>query len=504
MSDLKLTGEQTKCLDSFATGERVKIIAGAGAGKTSTLRAMAKSTRRRGLYLVFNKQAAAGCGMPPNVKARTSHSLAFGAIVCRSELIKSIYDNSKRNKLTAKMAAAGVGLTHPLSIGRVSVPVNTVAYYLMDWVSKFSSSSKLEVGLNTAPSEPIAQWLATPGEPTAPPHIIKSVQEMLLPMAAKLWSKMSDFSDPFPCTHDTYLKLWAMTNPILDKYDFILYDETQDANPVTLNVVVKQPAQQIYVGDPNQQIYGWRGAVNAMDHIKSAHECTLSQSFRFGPKIAEYANLALDLCESDLRIVGAGAGDRNHGDAILCRTNAGVISQMAAYPDLSRVHIAGGSGTAINLLSAMGELRATNKTAHPELINFQSWVDFIAYTEEQAGELTTLIKMTDGGRRVEYLKDQLLKTAGSSADADITLSTAHKAKGLEWSNVTIHDDFTLPSDDGWSQEEARLLYVAFTRPMARLTMSETMEAEVRAGLNPEKAQVVEYKTAAPSMYPEMA
>jgi hypothetical protein len=42
-----------------------------------------------------------------------------------------------------------------------------------------------------------------------------------------------------------------------------------------------QQCQVIYVGDPYQQIYEWRGAVNAMEHIR-APECALTESFRFG------------------------------------------------------------------------------------------------------------------------------------------------------------------------------------------------------------------------------
>ena len=45
----------------------------------------------------------------------------------------------------------------------------------------------------------------------------------------------------------------------------------------------------IYVGDAHQQIYAWRGAVNAMQQMPLP-ESRLTTSFRFGDAIADVAN----------------------------------------------------------------------------------------------------------------------------------------------------------------------------------------------------------------------
>src|SRR5207245_1122854 len=64
--------------------------------------------------------------------------------------------------------------------------------------------------------------------------------------------------------------------------------------------------------------------------------------------------------------------------------------------------------------------------------------------------------------------------------AQVTVSTAHRAKGREWSSVRIADDFTGPDDlderdeDGTplpgpvNLDEARLAYVAVTRARSQL------------------------------------
>ena len=52
---------------------------------------------------------------------------------------------------------------------------------------------------------------------------------------------------------------------------------------------------------------------------------------------------------------------------------------------------------------------------------------------------------------------------------DLTITTAHKSKGLEWDCVYLADDFPIClSDDDNTPEELRLFYVATTR--ARLTI----------------------------------
>ena len=67
--------------------------------------------------------------------------------------------------------------------------------------------------------------------------------------------------------------------------------------------------------------------------------------------------------------------------------------------------------------------------------------------------------------------------------AQVTVSTAHKAKGREWACVLIADDFARPNDstadeqtgatrppDPIDDAEARLAYVAVTRTRQRLDL----------------------------------
>ena len=82
--ELKPSPEQEAALERYQAGGDMKLVAVAGAGKTTTLRLMAESTpRRRLLYLAFNRSVKeeAERKFPKNADVRTLHGLAFGKVV---------------------------------------------------------------------------------------------------------------------------------------------------------------------------------------------------------------------------------------------------------------------------------------------------------------------------------------------------------------------------------------------------------------------------------------
>jgi superfamily I DNA/RNA helicase len=94
------------------------------------------------------------------------------------------------------------------------------------------------------------------------------VREFLIPTMRKIWKDLVDPNGQLQFHHDHYLKIWALTSPVIP-VDFILFDEAQDADPVMLSVISGQPsAQLVLVGDSEQQIYQWRGAVNALKQLE--------------------------------------------------------------------------------------------------------------------------------------------------------------------------------------------------------------------------------------------
>jgi len=81
------TPEQQAARDAFATGQSLKLTAGAGTGKTTTLQMLAEDARnRRGLYAAFNTAIAAEAKgkFPRNVDVLTTHSMAQLYRHCKS------------------------------------------------------------------------------------------------------------------------------------------------------------------------------------------------------------------------------------------------------------------------------------------------------------------------------------------------------------------------------------------------------------------------------------
>jgi hypothetical protein len=275
-------------------------------------------------------------------------------------------------------------------------------------------------------------------------------------------------------THNCYLKMWALTNPRLP-VDVVMFDEAQDANPVMAGVVEGQThAQRVAVGDRCQAINGWNGAVDAMSGWPW-HRLTLSQSFRFGPAVADVANLWLEALDGPIRLRGYDALDTRVGycpepTLILCRGNVtAIVAADREINDGRRVAMAGGTGEVKRLAFAARDLQAGRPTDHPQLYLFSDWDALREYAEDEGSDLLTFVKLIDrfGTGWVLRVCADLVR---ESEHPDVVVSTVHKAKGRESANVLIAGDFPEPGDVDlkgdpvpFTREDGMLAYVATTR-----------------------------------------
>lgn len=461
------TAEQRAAVDMFASGRDLALVAGAGTGKTSTLIQMAAATGKRGLYVAFNKAIAddAGRRFGPNVECRTAHSLAFQAVGRQ-------FDERLRTqaRIPAKQTAQILDISRDLSIDSHSVKVNHQARLVMGMVRRFCYSTDQQVMVRHM--EPV-NGLDAPAQ--------DRLARTLLPYAVKAWDDICSYHGKLRFEHDHYMKMWALTGPVLD-VQFILLDEAQDTNPVLEEIFLNQHAQRICVGDPAQQIYGWRNARDVMTGFP-AESLRLTQSFRFGPRIAEVANRWLRHAESTLRLTGCGPSDSriekiSDPRVVLCRGNADAMQEVFAFLELGvPVALTGGGDAMQRVAKAAMELKAGQRTSHPELFLFTSWAEVQDYVEhDKAGQdLKAIVKLVD-----EYGPDQIIHAVERLSDethAKVTVSTAHKAKGREWDSVRIGGGFADPSvdDEGTQRDiplaEARLIYVAVTRSRRLLDLT---------------------------------
>jgi superfamily I DNA/RNA helicase len=239
------------------------------------------------------------------------------------------------------------------------------------------------------------------------------------------------------------------------------------------------------VGDPNQAIYGWRGAQDAMAGF-GGQELRLTGSYRFGPAIAEEANRWLELLGSDMRLRGwkklnSTLDDREAPvDAVLCRTNGHAIAEvMSGLDQGKRVALVGGGGAMESMAKAAAGLMSGQGTEHPELIGFADWQEVVQHSKEDEGRDLAPFVQVINSHGVEAVLN-CCRALSEEERAELVVSTAHKSKGREWRGVQIAGDFGpsgkkagrqalgLGTDDLTGAElpgrdELMLSYVAITR-----------------------------------------
>ena len=77
-----------------------------------------------------------------------------------------------------------------------------------------------------------------------------------------------------------YLKLYQLSPTDFakeEKWDVLLIDEAQDLTPAIIDLVTQTTCAKIFVGDPHQQIYSFRGATNAMPLVRADHTYYLTR-----------------------------------------------------------------------------------------------------------------------------------------------------------------------------------------------------------------------------------
>lgn len=143
------------------------------------------------------------------------------------------------------------------------------------------------------------------------------------------------------------------------------------------------------------------------------------------------------------------------------------------------VYIAGGVAELVRMLKGAEDLIAGKKTQVAELALFEDWESVKEFAKTKSGgDLKSFVSMVEqyGTKKLAFT---LYQTSKSPRDADITITTAHKAKGLEWERVKLGPDFKFPKDDAKqpiNPEEVNALYVAVTRALKQLDVTECKAA----------------------------
>ncbi|MDQ0765619.1 UvrD-helicase domain-containing protein [Streptomyces canus] len=508
------TAQQQAIIDAAVEGKHVAVQALAGTGKTSTLVMIAAQMLERRIgYIAFNRSIAdeAGQKFGRNVTARTSHSFALQDLRNTPYRHKvSIAGSRNSGARRPKDVAAALGITGEIRVGDRDgnlqyIGPEEIAKIVMGALRRYRQSADAELGRQHLGEK----WAHVPAART------------LLDYARRAWADIADpNSNKIFFDHDDYLKIWALSDPRLN-FDTIFFDEAQDINPVLKKVIQDQGAQIIVVGDSNQAIYEFRGAVDALQDWPADVVLPLTQSWRFGPAVAEVGNAYLALLESDLRLEGAPTlhtvlGTVEEPDAILTHTNVGAISAVfAGFEAGKRVALVGGGRDIEDIARAARDLQQGRRTKHPELSAFENWNEVKEYAEsdEDATTLQTFVRLVDRYTPqglINMIRDLVPEEArDEETRPELVVSTAHKSKGREWDQVQIWSDFPQPKEDTKTgelilpaQDKLRLAYVTVTRARKRLdigslgwihsigTLADTLPTKITATPAPQQTAPV--------------
>jgi len=477
--------EQQLCIDATTgTSDNLLITACAGGAKTTTMCQIARAVGpgKRIVALAFNKDAATSLAakMPYYVESKTFHSFCYDAL--------------------------GTALR-----GKPRPDSNRCKWFLKDLMPDWKQRTAIESDVLTLVSR-FKSTTATPGEQNL--QVVADdfgidVSPSIIALAKQVLDKCLE--QPFKSIDfDDMLWLAYHLNVAFPMVSLILLDEAQDTNPVQrallermLNMPVKltkdydpetenrfQPrsGRLIAVGDPHQSIYGFRGAsANAMEALREDFAMTplaLSVSYRCSQAVVmeaqKYAGESIQPradapLGSVTRLHSHSASDFTLADcAGLCRNTTPLIEfALSLLRRGVACHVVGKdiqigldrlidkcnkSGTMSEFRNKLIELRDTEfsrlkrKGKAEQAASFADKCDALLAIAAQAVSPT----------------DIKTKLSQIFANGDgITLSTIHKAKGLEWTTVFLLDWHLLPSKyaetaDALTQER-NLQYVAVTR-----------------------------------------
>lgn len=286
----------------------------------------------------------------------------------------------------------------------------------------------------------------------------------------------------------------------LPKYDTVFVDEAQDLSKAQRELMlasVKPNGRFVAVGDKKQCINGFAGSdvdsFNTLIEI-AGHELPLSVCYRCGKEIVNDAKKIVPYIEPfETQIAGEIIHTTNlksaiNGDMIICRKSAPLVSTCLRFIANGKSALVKGRDIADGLKAMVNRTKTNDvdkmlEKLKKEVNKVVSRLERHGYDgrlEEQPQYINVLDKIecieaiADGCDDVEEVIEKLDELFTDTKNGNvITLSTIHKAKGLEADNVFILLPDCLPmrrkGQQPWEfEQEMNLKYVAITRAKKKL------------------------------------
>lgn len=459
---------------SRSSTKNLRLIAYAGAAKTTTLEMVAKANPSTPTqYLVFNKRNAdeAKARLPSHVEPMTFNSCGHRA-----------WATAQGRKLTLNTRKTGDHLK--LQIEKLPKARRWDYFEQMGDIIRMIDRAKTLGYIPEGKYAGAKALIDRDGfegsfEDPVPQSILSIVDQTLTSIIAGSYAGEIDFSDQ--------IYMPTLFGGSFPKYPLVLADESQDLSPLNHAMLRKLVTKRfICVGDPYQSIYGFRGAVRSgMDRLAehfATDDMKLSMSFRCPRVVVRRARFRVPdmqwapwVAEGSIHEPSSwGPEQIPDGAAIICRHNAPLLS-------LGFRLIKGGRGVSILGFDIGPGLIKTLSKFGPETMNRTELLDAISRWEhDQLSKTRAKASTSDRAdcfrifaEQGETLEDAIVYAKHIFASrGPIQLLSGHKSKGLEWPVVFFLDPWRCKPKDVQTPEEQdqerNVEYVITTRAKEQL------------------------------------
>ena len=290
--------------------------------------------------------------------------------------------------------------------------------------------------------------------------------------------------------------------PIGMQFDWIFLDEAQDLSVCQREILLKCRkinTRMCFFGDAEQSLYSFASSdpesFKRLKEIPNTKSLPLSISYRCAKNIVDFAKKIVPSieCNNDGRNgevkYDVPLSEVKDGDMVLCRNNAPLMKVYVDFIKAGKKCFIRGKDIGLNLKNMVKRtgINVLNKSLQEDGVfirlydslfdNINELIDKYHITYSDAVESSIVANKLDMIKALEILSDDINtadelieKISNIFSDrkkGGISLSTVHKAKGLEAENVYIACRELMPSSrakkDWEIRQEYNLMYVAYTR-----------------------------------------
>jgi len=256
-------------------------------------------------------------------------------------------------------------------------------------------------------------------------------------------------------TFDSIRKLVEINHLCKDyidnKYDMIFIDESQDFDNTMLKIILEDTTiPKIFVGDPKQAIYEWKGSINAFEKLPS-HTLTIEfySTFRVGSPACDEIRNKFDNCW------------------MISKSTNNTILESNIIPEEKYVYLFRNWKNLLRSAEHIKNIWIHNYEAQIEYIKrLHAKLQISKLDEDELDEFSDdlpkfLLKMPV--EELEKMINNIEKNIVGKNESHVDMYTIHSYKGLEDDIIRIYNDIDI-------KKESNLYYVALTRGKKRIIL----------------------------------